>query len=253
MKQQPKRKARSKVAEVPSAVNLRIAIFADGAKIDDIARLSPLPYIKGFTTNPTLMREAGVKDYETFAKKLIASVTDRPISFEVFSDEFSEMKRQALKISSWGKNVHVKIPITNTRGESAGPLIHELSKEGVKVNVTAIMTLEQVHLAVQQLAGATDAIVSIFAGRIADTGRDPVPVMKLAQAIAQETNNVQTLWASCREILNIIQAERAGTDIITVPPSLLEKIDRFGMNLKQLSLATVQMFYDDAHKAGYSL
>lgn len=213
------------------------------------------PRISGFTTNPTLMRKAGVTDYETFARQVLGQIKDRPVSFEVFADEFSEMAKQAKQIATWGSNVYVKVPITNTRGEPAADLVHDLSvNSGVQLNVTALCTLEQVHQTTQALRGGAPAIVSVFAGRIADTGRDPVPLMKAARAICDASGaSAELLWASPRELLNIVQAEQAGAHIITVPPDMLKKMNLFGKNLAEYSLETVQMFYNDASAAGYNL
>ncbi|HET7711183.1 MAG TPA: transaldolase [Thermoanaerobaculia bacterium] len=209
--------------------------------------------IKGFTTNPTLMRKCGVNDYVAFAREALAAAGGLPISFEVFADEFDEMERQAEKISAWGEGVYVKIPITNTRRESAIPLIRRLSSAGVKLNVTAVLPLEQVHEVVGALDGRTPAIVSVFAGRIADTGRDPVPLMREAAAIVHQKPLAQLLWASPRELLNIFQADQCGCDIITVTPDILKKLSLVGRSLDDLSLDTVKMFYEDAAAAGYRL
>jgi transaldolase len=232
-----------------------IKIFSDGADLASLLEVAKNPRISGFTTNPTLMRKAGVADYEAFAKQVLAAIQDRPISFEVFADEFPEMASQAKTIASWGPNVYVKIPITNTRGDSALPLVTELGvKGGVKLNVTAICTLEQVRGVTQALVGGAPAVVSVFAGRVADTGRDPVPHMKEARAICDASGApVELLWASPRELLNIVQAEQAGAHIITVPPDMLKKMTLFGKDLAEYSLETVQMFHRDATAAGYKI
>jgi transaldolase len=232
-----------------------IKIFSDGADLASLLEVAKNPRISGFTTNPTLMRKAGISDYQAFAKEVLAAIKDRPISFEVFADEFTEMARQARTIASWGANVYVKIPITNTRGDSALPLVTELSvKGGVKLNVTALCTLDQVRGVTQALVGGAPAVVSVFAGRVADTGRDPVPHMREARAICDASGApVELLWASPRELLNIVQAEQAGAHIITVPPDMLKKMSLFGKDLGEYSLETVQMFHRDAAAAGYEL
>jgi transaldolase len=233
---------------------LKTHIYADGAGLAGLLELNRNPLIKGMTTNPTLMRKAGISDYERFAREVLREVVEKPISFEVFSDEFDEMRRQALKISSWQSNVYVKIPITNTRRESSVPLIGELSREGVKINVTAMLTLEQVRQVAEALDPAAPAIASVFAGRIADTGRDPVPILCQALQIFRDRPNVQLLWASVREVLNIAQANACGCPIVTVPHDILAKaIKLWGMDLADLSLDTVKMFASDAEKAGYTL
>jgi transaldolase len=232
----------------------KIKIFADGASVPSILASAKNPRIAGFTTNPTLMRKDGVSDYRAFAKEVLAHVKTQPISFEVFDDEFAEMKRQALEIKTWGDNVYVKIPITNTRRESSIPLVKELASSGVKLNVTAICTLEQVRDASNALKGGAPSVISIFAGRIADTGRDPVPHMREALSICRAADKkIELLWASPRELLNIIQAAEVGCDIITVTPDLLKKLDLVGKDLGDYSLETVQMFYRDAQAAGYKL
>jgi transaldolase len=238
-----------------SSVSLdKIKIFADGASVPSIVAAAKNPRIAGFTTNPTLMRKDGVSDYRAFAKEVLAHVKTQPISFEVFADEFAEMKRQALEIKTWGDNVYVKIPITNTRREPASILIRELSASGVKLNVTAICTLEQVRDTAQALAGGAPSVVSVFAGRIADTGRDPIPLMKEALQVCRGAGSgVELLWASPRELLNIIQAAEIGCDIITVTPDLLKKLELVGKDLAEFSLETVQMFHRDAQAAGFKL
>jgi transaldolase len=234
----------------------KIKLFSDGADLPSLLEMAKDPRIAGFTTNPTLMRKAGVTDYVAFARQVLAEIKDRPISFEVFADEFPEMARQARTIASWGSNVYVKIPITNTRGESSLPLVKELSVGGrVQLNVTAICTLEQVLGVTQALVGGAPAVVSVFAGRIADTGRDPVPLMQAARAICDASGaSAELLWASPRELLNIVQAEEAGAHIITVPPDMLKKMSSlFGKGLADFSLETVKMFYGDAKAAGFTL
>ncbi|MDA1023215.1 MAG: transaldolase [Proteobacteria bacterium] len=241
------------MTDLPSSDGLKIKIFADGADLDGIQEMYANPMIKGFTTNPTLMRRAGVDDYEAFAREALKIVTDRPMSFEVFADEFDEMEEQALEIASWGANVNVKVPITNTRGESAVPLVGTLSGKGVSVNVTAMFTLEQVQSVVDVLNPETPAILSVFAGRVADSGRDPVPHMKEAVAIASANPKAEVLWASPRELLNIFQADEVGCHIITVTNDVIKKLANVGKDLGQFSLETVKMFYDDAQAAGYSI
>ena len=238
-----------------SSVSLdKIKIFADGASVPAILAAAKNPRIAGFTTNPTLMRKDGVSDYRAFAKEVLAHVKTQPISFEVFADEFSEMRRQALELKTWGENVYVKIPITNTRRESAIPLVAELAAAGVKVNVTAICTLDQVRATAQALAGGAPSVVSVFAGRVADTGRDPVPHMSSALEICRAADKrIELLWASPRELLNIVQAAEVGCDIITVTPDLLKKLELVGKDLADYSLETVQMFFRDAQAAGYVL
>jgi transaldolase len=234
--------------------SLEIKIFADGADLEGMISLYRNPLIKGLTTNPTLMRKAGIQDYESFAKDALAFVKDKPISFEVFSDEFSEMKRQALKIRDWQQNVYVKIPITNSRGESSIPLIRELVEAQVQLNVTAILTLKQVCEVAGALHPDVPAVVSVFAGRIADTGIDPVPVMAASKVLLEELPKAELLWASVREIMNLIQASDCGCDIVTVPHDILNKaLKLVGMDLRALSLDTVRMFAQDAEKAGFTL
>ena len=232
----------------------RIKIYADGADTVGIAALNANPLIRGMTTNPTLMKKAGITDYEEFAKGILKMVTDKPISFEVFSDEFPEMRRQALKISGWQKNVYVKIPITNSRGESSIPLIQELSGQGVSLNVTAVLTVAQVKDALSALDSRVPSIISVFAGRIADTGVDPMTVMKKSLALMGGHPKSELLWASVREVLNIFQAEECGCHIVTVPHDILNKaLATVGKDLTALSLDTVGMFKSDADKAGFSL
>jgi transaldolase len=218
-----------------------------------MVKLSQNRVIKGFTTNPTLMRKAGVNDYETFARKVLAAITDRPISFEVFADDFASMAEQARTIATWGPNVNVKIPITNTKGQSATELIRTLSSEGLALNITAIFTLDQVRAVADSLAPTTPAIVSVFAGRIADSGVDPVPHMRACKKLLQAHPKAELLWASTRELLNIFHAEASGCDIVTVPNEFLNKLDIVGKDLDEFSRETVQMFYKDAMAAGYQI
>lgn len=236
-----------------SISELKIKIFADGADKDGMLEMYRNPLIRGFTTNPTLLRKAGVSDYQAFALDILKTIRDRPISFEVFSDEFEEMEAQAQKISRWGKNIYVKIPVTNTRGQSSLKLIRRLSQDGVKVNVTAMMTLDQVRDVAQVLAGGPPAHVSVFAGRIADTGRDPIPLMAAAVEIIRLYPNIELIWASPRELLNIFQADLIGCHIITATNDILKKLNLVGKDLHGFSLDTVKMFRDDALKAGYVL
>ncbi len=233
---------------------LNVKIFADGADLEGMISLYRNPLIKGLTTNPTLMRKAGIQDYESFAKDALAFIKDKPISFEVFSDEFSEMKRQALRIRDWQENVFVKIPITNSRGDSSLPLIRELALDSVQLNITAILTLKQVRGVAAVLNPEVSAVVSVFAGRIADTGRDPIHVMRASKALLEDMPKAELLWASVREVLNIVQADHCGTDIVTVPHDILGKaLKLVGTDLELLSLDTVRMFAQDAEKAGFKL
>jgi transaldolase len=231
----------------------RIRIFSDGADLAGILEMSAQPWIQGFTTNPTLMRRAGVLDYEAFARTLLAAVPDRPISLEVFAEDEAEMERQALTMATWGANVNVKIPVTNRAGVFLGPLIRRLALAGVALNVTAILTLEQVERVAEVLPLDAPAIVSVFAGRIADTGIDPVPLMAWAKVLLRERPRAQLLWASPRELLNILQAEQAGCDIITVPPEILRKLALVGKDLTAYSRETVEMFHRDAQAAAYAI
>jgi transaldolase len=237
----------------PSAGALKVKIFADGADRARMLELYASSMIKGFTTNPTLMRQAGVADYEAFAKDILASISDRPISFEVFSDDFSDMERQALNIASWGSNVFVKIPVTNTKGESAAPLIRRLVKQGVQLNVTAIFTTAQIDEVVDALKGARHSYVSVFAGRIADSGRDPIPFMQHAVDACNRAGGMEVIWASPRELLNIFQADEIGCHVITVTPDIIKKLGGAGKDLGVFSLETVKMFYNDGAAAGYKL
>jgi transaldolase len=239
---------------MPSLSDLKIQIYADGADKAGILALYAKPYIKGLTTNPTLMNKAGIKDYEAFARDILTTVTAKPISLEVFSDDFSEMKRQALKIAGWGKNVYVKIPITNSRGEPSLPLIRELAQQKVQLNITAILTLAQVRDVAAALNPAVPSVVSVFAGRIADTGVDPMPHMRECRVLLKGQPKAELLWASVREVLNILQAEACGCDIVTVQHDILGKAAKLlGMDLTALSLDTVQMFARDAAAAGFKL
>lgn len=232
---------------------LAVKIFADGADLAGMVELARDPLIKGFTTNPSLMRKAGVIDYRAFAREVLAAIPDRPISFEVFADEFDSMERQALEISGWGDNVYVKIPITNTRAEPSYELIRRLSRAGVKLNITAILTLDQVHDVREYLVGSPSGFISMFAGRTADTGRDPVPLMAAAVELLKPYPQLELIWASPRELLNIFHANAVGCHIITVTHDVLKKLSLVGKDLREYSLETVRMFFEDAQKAGYSL
>jgi transaldolase len=232
---------------------LSVKIFADGADLAGMLALYRQPYVKGFTTNPTLMRKAGITDYRGFAKEVLAAIPDRPISFEVFSDEFSEMERQAREIASWGGNVYVKIPVTNTRAESAADLVHRLSHAGVKLNVTALLSLAQVRDIVAAVAGGAPSCISVFAGRVADTGYDPVPLMTAAVEMLKVAPEAELIWASPRELLNIFQADDIGCHIITVTHDILKKLSNVGRDLEDYSLDTVRMFHTDAAHAGFVL
>ena len=233
--------------------NLKVKIFADGADLAGMKEMYVNPMIKGFTTNPTLMRKAGVQDYKAFAHQVLKAIPDRPISFEVFADEFDAMEHQALEIASWGKNVNVKIPVTNTKKQFAGPLIERLSKAGVALNVTAVMSLDQVRRITECLAPDTPAIISVFAGRIADTGRDPVPLMAEAVKIMRAKPKAELIWASPRELLNIFHADSIGCHIITATNDILKKLSLVDKDLEHYSLETVEMFYKDAQAAGYRI
>ncbi len=238
---------------MPSNSDLKIKIFADGADIESIKKLYSHPNIQGFTTNPTLMRQAGVQDYKAFALEVLNTVKDRPVSFEVFADDIAEMEVQAYEIASWGKNVNVKIPITNTKGESTAELVRRLSAKGIICNVTAIFTVKQIQEIVNVLDSNTPAILSIFAGRIADTGIDPVPVIAESVKIAKAKPKAEILWASPRELLNIFQADEVGCQIITITNDILKKMLIVGKDQYEFSLETVTMFYRDAQAAGYSI
>ena len=230
-----------------------VKIFADGANLQAILELADHPRIAGFTTNPTLMRRAGVSDYEGFARKLLEHITDRPVSFEVFADEHHEMVRQARLIASWGSNVYVKIPVTDTCGKSTAAVVRELASSGVHLNVTALMTLAQVEAVTSMLAGGPRAVISVFAGRVADAGIDPIPLMRAALEVMAPYSELELLWASPREILNVRQADDLGVHIITVTHDLLEKLPLLGRDLDAFSLETVRMFHNDAMTAGYLL
>jgi transaldolase len=232
---------------------LSVKIFADGADLAGMLEMYRRPFIKGFTTNPTLMRKAGVVDYRRFARQVIEAIPDRPISFEVFSDDFPEMERQALEIAGWGANVYVKIPVTNTRREPAYDLGRRLSHAGVRVNVTALMSLGQVRDVVSAVCGGAPACISVFAGRVADTGRDPVPLMAAAVELLRVASNAELIWASPRELLNVFHADAVGCHIITVTHDILKKLPLVGRDLAAYSLDTVKMFHDDAEKAGFAL
>ncbi|MBS1517370.1 MAG: transaldolase [Bacteroidetes bacterium] len=231
--------------------DLKIKIFADGANVDEMKKVYSEGIVSGFTTNPTLMKKDGVKDYVAFAKNVLSEIKDMPISFEVFTDDFESMERQANVIAGWGDNVYIKIPVTNTKDQTSYELINKLSSNGLKLNVTAILTTEQVKKVYESLDKKTPSIISVFAGRIADTGRDPIPYMKENIEIVRDSESVELLWASSRELLNIIQAEECGCHIITVTNDLLKKLKMVGKDLKELSLDTVKMFYNDAKSAGY--
>jgi len=233
--------------------SLKVKIFADGADKAGMIEMYNKPIIKGLTTNPTLMKKAGISDYEGFAREILKTIKDKPLSFEVFSDDLSEMNRQAHKIAAWGNNVYVKIPVTNTKKISTGSLIKELSNDGVKLNITAIMTLHQVRDVVLNLNPEVSSYVSVFAGRIADTGTDPVPLMADAVDITRSKPKAELIWASPRELLNIFHADQVGCHIITVTNDILKKLDLIGYELENYSLDTVKMFYNDAKAAGFNL
>jgi len=233
--------------------DLNVKIFADGAEKAGMLEMYAKPYIKGFTTNPTLMHKVGLTDYRAFARDIVSVIPDRPISFEVFSDEFEEMERQAREIATWGDNVYVKIPVTNTRREPAYDLVRRLANEGVKLNITAIMTIDQVRNVVDAVKEGAPSCVSVFAGRIADTGRDPVPIMTECVDILKTAPQSELIWASPRELLNIIQADAIGCHIITVTNDILKKLPLIGKDLADYSLDTVKMFFDDGRKAGFTL
>ena len=238
---------------MPAIDQLKVKLYADGADRDGMLEMYEQPYIQGFTTNPTLMKKAGISDYEAFAHDILRSIPDRPISFEVFADEFDEMERQALKIKTWGDNVFIKIPISNTRKEMSYDLIERLSEAGVRLNITAILTLDQVRNVAEAVKNGPESIVSVFAGRIADTGLAPVPIMGAALEILKVAPRAELLWASPREVLTIYPADAIGCHIITATNDIIRKLSLAGKDLAQYSLETVQMFYDDAQKAGYSL
>lgn len=237
----------------PSVKDLKVKIFADGADIKAMLAAAANPLIKGLTTNPTLMRQAGVNDYKAFALEVLKAIPNLPISFEVFADDFPTMEAQGREIASWGENVYVKVPVTNTKGEFAGPLLATLSQAGIKLNVTAIMTLDQVSRVGEALAADVPAVVSVFAGRIADTGRDPVPHMAECLRLLKNRPKAELLWASPREVLNIFQADQIGCHIITVTPDHLKKLSLVAKDLDEYSRETVQMFYNDAVSAGFNI
>jgi len=238
---------------MPTVDQLKVKIFADGADKAGMLEMYKRPYVKGFTTNPTLMRKAGVTDYEAAARDILAEIPDRSISFEVFADDFSEMERQARRITTWGQHVSVKIPITNTKKESALPLVRKLSQDGIALNVTAIFTLEQVQAVVDAVKGGAPCYVSVFAGRIADTGIDPVPIMAESVKRLQAAPNTELIWASPRELLNIFQADEIGCQVITVTNDIIKKLSLVGKDMDEYSLETVKMFYEDGKAAGFSL
>ncbi|MCK5602867.1 transaldolase [Candidatus Pacearchaeota archaeon] len=231
----------------------KIKLYADGADLKGMIDAYNEGIASGFTTNPTLMKKAGVKNYEEFAKSALKEISDLPISFEVFSDDLDGMEREARKIASWGENAYIKIPVTNTKGESTVPLVKKLSHDGLKLNVTAILTIEQVKQVAGALSPATPSVVSVFAGRIADTGMDPIPMMKEAASILKSNMKSELLWASTRELLNLVQAESCGCHIITITNDILKKVPMLGKDLKELSLDTVKMFSNDAKSAGYKI
>ena len=241
------------MTKTKSVSELRVQVFADGADKASMLELYRQPYIQGFTTNPTLMRKAGVIDYERFAREILQQIPDRPISFEVFADDETEMERQARKIARWAGNVYVKIPVTNTRREPMYELIKRLSADGIQVNATAVLALDQVRHIAQALRGGAPSYISVFAGRVADTGRDPVPLMKEALELMAPEPKTQLVWASPRELLNIFQADEIGCHIITVTSDVLKKVSLIGKNLHDYSLETVRMFHDDAAHSGYTL
>jgi transaldolase len=236
-----------------TADKLKVKLFADGADLAGMKEMAANPLIKGFTTNPTLMRKAGIADYKAFAQDVLKAIPDRPVSFEVFADDFAAMEAQAHEIASWGSNVNVKIPVTNTKREFAGAVIERLSRAGVKVNVTAVMTPDQVERITERLDAKTPAIISVFAGRIADTGRDPMPIMAKAVQIMKARPRAELIWASPRELLNVFQADAVGCHIITATNDILKKLSLVGKDLDNYSLETVEMFYKDARAAGYNI
>jgi transaldolase len=232
---------------------LKVKLFADGADLGGMKEMAAHPLVKGFTTNPTLMRKSGIADYKAFALEVLQAIRDRPVSFEVLADEFVKMEAQALEIASWGANVNVKIPVTNTRREFSGSLIERLSRAGVKLNITAVMTAEQVERVVERLDAATPSLVSVFAGRIADTGRDPMPIMARAVRMLKARPKAELIWASPRELLNVFQADAIGCHIITATHDILKKLPLIDKDLDAYSLETVEMFYQDARAAGYAI
>jgi transaldolase len=238
---------------MPAVQDLNVKLFADGAELGVIARMAEDPLIQGFTTNPTLMRRAGVHDYRAFALDVLYVVSDRPVSFEVFSDDFTTMERQAFEIASWGENVFVKVPVTNTSREFSGPLVKRLTRSGVQVNVTALTTGEQVARVADCLSAGVRSFVSLFAGRIADTGRDPVPVVRRSVELLAKLPKAELIWASPRELLNVFQADDAGCHVITATADILAKLSLVGKELDDYSLDTVRMFRNDALAAGYTI
>ena len=241
------------MAQVLRSGDLSVRIFADGADVGAITALAADPLIQGFTTNPTLMRQAGVEDYEAFAKEVLAIIGDRPISLEVFSDDFPEMERQARKLASWAPNVYVKIPVTTTKAESSTDLVRTLTSDGIQINVTALLTIDQVRATCLALSGGAPSCVSVFAGRIADAGVDPLPVMRQALEEISTESQIELIWASPREVFNVVQAHEIGCHIITVTPDILKKLPTIGKDLSEYSLETVMMFANDAESAGYRL
>jgi transaldolase len=235
------------------AESLKVKLFADGADLQVMKEMANKPFIQGLTTNPTLMRKSGVANYEQFALKVLSEIKDKPISFEVFSDDFDEMRDQAIRISSWARNVNVKIPITNSKGESSEKLIRELSKEGVALNITALMTTKQVETVISAADQSVPIYISVFAGRIADTGRNPIPIMEESIKILRSNPKAELIWASPREFLNVIQANEIGCHIITATTDILKKIELIGKNLEEYSLETVQMFRNDALSSGFTI
>lgn len=238
---------------MPDIASFRVKIYADGADLASILELADNPWIRGFTTNPTLMRKAGVTDYEAFGKSLVRAIPARPLSFEVLSDDFGEMEEQALRIASWGHNVYVKIPITDTLGRSAAPLIARLAGQGVKINATALMTLDQVDAVLPSLRHGPPSCISIFAGRIADTGRDPLPILQATLARIWAYPQIEVIWASPRELFNVVQADEIGCHIITMTHDLLKKLPLLGRDLSEYSAETVKMFVEDARAANFTL
>jgi len=237
----------------PSKEALKVKLFADGADLAGMIEMASKPFISGLTTNPTLMKKVGITDYVKFAKQVLKEITDKPISFEIFSDEIEEMKIQGEKIASWGENVYVKIPITNTKGQSTNEVIEHLVQRGGKVNVTALMTSQQVAQVMSSLDPRVPSCVSVFAGRIADTGRDPIEIMEVSLRHLSPNQNAELIWASPRELLNVFQADRIGCHIITATSDILKKLDLIGYSLEDYSLETVRMFYNDAKQAGYQV
>jgi transaldolase len=238
---------------VPNREELKVKLFSDGADLEGMIEMASKPFISGLTTNPSLMKKAGITDYVKFAKEVLQEIKSKPISFEIFSDVIEEMKVQGEKIASWGENVYVKIPITNTRGESTNEVVRFLSNNGAKVNVTALMTSKQVSQVIDSLNPNVPSCVSVFAGRIADTGRDPLPIMQKSLALLSENSKAELIWASPRELLNVFQANEIGCHIITATNDILKKLDLIGINLENYSLDTVKMFFEDASNAGYKI